>query len=211
MSFYLRLSYNSKGWQKPSGFEGKSINKGNHENLYGFGFEEWFFSKKRFLNIQGELCHFAYLDPLRYFDSINDTKQDLVLYTIQHTNNGSDRYIVLKLKKDEWKFIDYKEYLNLKDINSVEITALKNDLVEIMPVLRSNAILNRFEQQVNCIDWNGNHSEDHRLWNIQILKKDIEPIMELINELTECPDKHIQNLQMFRLYDSNNFNHQNCF
>jgi len=210
MSFYLRLSYNSNGWQKPSGFEGKSINLGNHENHYGFGFEEWFFSKKRFLNAEGELCHFAYLDPLRDFDPVNNTKQDLVLYTIQHTNNGSDRYIVFKLKKDDWKFIDHVEYLNLKDINAQAIKDFKNDLSELMPLLRPNVILNRFEQQQNCLDWNGNHSEEHRLWNIQILKNDIEPIMELIDESTECPDRHIQNLQMFRLYDSNNFNHQNC-
>lgn len=207
MPLYLRLSYNSNNWTRPSGFEGKSINPGNHENLYGFGFEEWFFSKNRFLNKQGEFCHFAYLDPLRDFDSVNDTKQDLVLYTIQHTSNGSNRYIVLKLKKDEWRFIDHEEYLSLKDLNIQSIKAFKNDLIEIMPVLRSSVILNRFDQQQNCLDWNGNNSEEHRLWNIQILKNDIEPMMQLIKESTDFPDKHIQKLQMFKLYDSNNFNH----
>jgi hypothetical protein len=117
---------------------------------------------------------------------------------------------VLKLKKDEWRFIDHEEYLSLNDINAKSIKVLKNDLIEIMPVLRSSVILNRFDQQQNCLDWNGNHSEEHRLWNIQILKKEIEPMMQLINESTEFPDKHIQSLQMFRLYDSNNFNHKNC-
>jgi hypothetical protein len=132
------------------------------------------------------------------------------LYTIKHIQNGSERFIVLKLKKDEWRFIDHFEYNDLLNLNLGAINRMKNDLNEIMPELRANIIINRFEQQRNCIDCQGIPSQNHRLWNIQILNENVTPIIESVNELSECPDSHILTLQMFQLYNSNNFNHQNC-
>lgn len=57
---------------------------------------------------------------------------------------------------------------------------------------------------------NGQDAPTHRLFNIQILKKSFFPIMERIIDETLCPDWHISKLNRVKLYDSENFNHEDC-
>lgn len=45
-----RICWNTNGWTIPSGFEGKSKNKGSFEQKHGYGFEEWMFNVARTLN-----------------------------------------------------------------------------------------------------------------------------------------------------------------
>jgi hypothetical protein len=41
---YARITYNTLGYQKPSGAQGKSTDKKTFEGLHGFGWEEWLFN-----------------------------------------------------------------------------------------------------------------------------------------------------------------------
>ena len=46
MKYLTRLSWNSKGWQVPSGRDNKCKGTGKiqlYECIYGFGWEEWLF------------------------------------------------------------------------------------------------------------------------------------------------------------------------
>ncbi|MCX6210046.1 MAG: hypothetical protein NTZ59_11280 [Bacteroidetes bacterium] len=211
MAYYARMSYNSNGWQTPSGAQGKSPNAGNHEYDYGFGFEEWLFNKRRYKNKEGKNCHFAYLEPLSEFDPLYQKNDDLILYTLQWEGNVCTRHIVLRLSKDDWRFIDREEYLELKEINNASILEMRRELAATMPVLSAGLVLNRFNQQKEGNNYNGNPTTENRLWNIEILKE-VQPFMELVTEELPCPDWHISTFKMFRLYDSErgNFNHNNC-
>ncbi|QNP52072.1 hypothetical protein H9L05_19615 [Hymenobacter qilianensis] len=57
-----RICWNTLGWQRPSGAEGKSTAVGSHESssFAGFGAEEWLFNFERLL--QG--YHYGFLQPL---------------------------------------------------------------------------------------------------------------------------------------------------
>lgn len=213
MSFYLRLSYNSNNWTKPSGFEGKSVNPGNHENLYGFGFEEWFFNPRRFKSMIGgkKEHHFAYLEPLSEFDPSLQVQEDMVLYTLKWEGKTCTRYIVSRIKKDEWRFIDREEYLELKQINSNEVLEIRKELSSTMPFLKAGLVINRFNQQSEGNDYFGNSSNEHRLWNIEILKE-LKILMEPVTDELLCPDWHINTFKMFKLYysKSEGWNHENC-
>lgn len=210
MAFYCRLSYNSNGWQIPSGHKGKSTNSNNHEFDYGFGFEEWLFNERRFNDGNGNTWHIGYVDPLRDFDPENQEKQDLVLYTLFNNGNGTNRFIVGKLSKEDWEFIDVNEYKLFVQNNPNHINLMREELREIMPNLRPNLVIHRFNQQLNMLDYQGNNNDEFRLFNIKILKNNLKPELIEVNDQTPCPDWHINQLQMFRLYNSQNFNHQKC-
>lgn len=210
MAYYCRLSFNSNGWFTPSGHQGKSRNSGNHENEFGFGFEEWLFNDREFKNKNKQKCHLGYIDPLRGYIEEQHIHQDLVLYTIRRTTAGTERFIVARLEKEEWRFINHEEYLTLRENNAPQIAEMRNELMATMPMLRARVILNRFDQQRDCLDWLGQPTTTHRLFNIQILKNPFFSIMERITNETLCPDWHISKLNRFTLYDSENFNHEDC-
>ena len=87
---------------------------------------------------------------------------------------------------------------------------MKNEFLESMPVLRSNIVIKRFDQQVECQNYSGQPSAEHRLWNISVNDAAINLINEEVNSNTPCPDWHVNILQMFNLYNSENFNHVKC-
>jgi len=55
-----RICYNTYGWIKPSGPEGKSKNLETHESKYGFGHEEWLFDFSKLINGY----HYGFLEPI---------------------------------------------------------------------------------------------------------------------------------------------------
>ena len=64
---------------------------------------------------------------------------------------------------------------------------MRNELLESMPILRSVKVLERFEQQVKGMNYENIPDASHRLWNIEISKKDIKPVMEIITLDTLYP------------------------
>lgn len=206
MALYARMSFNNNGWNTPSGKEGKSPNSGNHEHDFGFGFEEWFFNKRRFKSKNGGKVkhHFAYLEPLSEFDPLFQNEEDLVLYTLKWDEDRSrtNRYIVLRLKKEDWRFIGSEEYLELKKNNNASILAMRRELAATMPVLSAGLVINRFNQQKEGNDYNGNSSEQHRLWNIEILKEiKVAPDLQEITKKSSLPDRNILKRNYFKLYE----------
>ncbi|WP_028980291.1 hypothetical protein [Sporocytophaga myxococcoides] len=73
-----RITWNSNGWIKPSGREGKSINQ-SHENYYGYGHEEWLFDKTKLI----DGYHYGFLEPVfKYYSKYEGRILDISLFTI---------------------------------------------------------------------------------------------------------------------------------
>ncbi|SMO72498.1 hypothetical protein [Fodinibius sediminis] len=80
----IRLTWNTNGWELPSGREGKSKNKDTHEGKYGFGFEEWLFDKSKMLD--GYLYGFMQPFHSNGKSTFSLTKRDVKLYTFDGIN-----------------------------------------------------------------------------------------------------------------------------
>lgn len=90
-----RICWNTNGWKKPSGSDGKSNSKESYENMYGYGHEEWLFDKSK--TIDG--FHYAFLEPLRLKSDKHENKiYTLSLFTI---NNLNKKYFVGKISDVE--------------------------------------------------------------------------------------------------------------
>ena len=80
-----RICWNDKGWQGPSGSNGKSKNN-NYESENGYGHEEWLLNRD-------QICfngfHYAFLEPLR--KSSFEGVRDIHLYT--YTPDNKKQYI----------------------------------------------------------------------------------------------------------------------
>jgi hypothetical protein len=203
MSIYCRLSYNHNGWNTPSGPIGKSIDINTHECQFGFGFEEWFFNKRRFLDENGNDCHLAYLDPFRYYNHRLQANQDLILYSFERIpNNLVNRFVVCNIPKNGWRFVDHKRYLTLLSINAAIIPNIQAELnaAPLNPIFPINIALNRFQQQTNCQDYNGFPSVIHRLWNIEIFKPVDIITKHTITTKSLFPLNEILTRNRFRIY-----------
>jgi hypothetical protein len=132
-----RLSFNTKGWQEPSGPLGKSKNQ-IHEHVYGFGFEEWLFNKE-FVDKDG--YHFGYIEGIHRNYKQGDSNYPLELFTIDKRTRR--RTLVAILKK--WNILSPTESSNLIANNIDWIDKMKGDLRAIG---NANAI-NKFNQHLN--------------------------------------------------------------
>ncbi len=148
-----RLSFNTNGWQSPSGLTGKSVNK-IHENIYGFGFEEWLFNKN-FVDKDG--YHFGYIEGIHKNFQDGDNTYPLKLYTVD--GRTKRRYLVAIIK--EWHSLSSIESSNLISNNLELINSMKAD---IQAIGNANA-LNKFNQHL----YNNN---SYQLFNLKF--KDVE-------------------------------------
>lgn len=74
-----RITWNTNGWKRPSGPEGKVRNPKNFEYKAGFGHEEWLFDTDRLING----WHYGFLQGLGYFYEKYQGKQfNLLLYSV---------------------------------------------------------------------------------------------------------------------------------
>jgi hypothetical protein len=90
-----RICWNTNGWIKPSGREGKSKGESFEKN-YGYGHEEWIFDSAK--NYNG--YHYGFLQPIgRNYDRYVGQKFNLHLYTIDSTTKT--KYWVGKLNEVE--------------------------------------------------------------------------------------------------------------
>ncbi len=71
-----RICWNSQGWVKPSGPEGKAKSQ-SYESENGYGHEEWLLDRSK---IMSDGYHYAFLEPLR--KSSFEGTRDIHLYTI---------------------------------------------------------------------------------------------------------------------------------
>lgn len=152
---YTRLSYNSNNWENPSGPIGKSRNRGVHEYDYGFGFEEWLFSKNHFLlDKNGEKCCYGYLEGINKNYTEGDENEPLVLFTIN--NNLHQRFIVGEIKI--WQPINEIESANLIQQNPELIETMREQVAEST---NNNVVaLEKF-------DFHRDNQNGHQLFNIK--------------------------------------------
>ena len=78
-----RITWNTKGWIKPSGRDGKSKNK-SFEHIHGYGHEEWLFDSSK--SIDG--YKYGFLEPIyKFYDSYIGKRFNISLYTIDGNKN----------------------------------------------------------------------------------------------------------------------------
>lgn len=123
-----RICWNSDGWIKPSGENGKSKLLGTHEKENGFGHEEWLFDTSKLI----DGYHYSFLEPIyKHQETFEGKNFHIGLYTINYETKK--RYwlgfinnvevvrtqdaekIKAKYELDGW----YKEMINqLKEVNA---------------------------------------------------------------------------------------------
>lgn len=147
-----RLTWNTNGWVKPSGPEGKSKNKDTHEGQFGYGHEEWLLDTSKLI----DGYHYGFLEPIRKQQQayVNKT-YNVWLYTID--NISKKRYWVGEVNKVE--VIDNSEAERVKDIY------IQNEWHQEMKsqIIESEANADGFS------DWNGVD-----LFNIRFLPTDLK-------------------------------------
>jgi len=147
-----RLSLNTSGWHQPSGATGKSRNR-IHEQIYGFGFEEWLFNKSFTLKDEkGEIWHFGYIEGIHKNHRPGDENFTLQLFTIDARTRR--RYIVAEI--NEWKKLSANESTNLIIQNCNLIDQMKNDLIQ----LNNPRAIEKFLQHQN-------NQKTYQLFNIK--------------------------------------------
>ena len=107
-----RITWNDNGWVLPSGTYGKSKDLNSHENVYGYGHEEWLFDFSKII----DNYHYGFLEPVRkQYDAYIGKKFYVWLYSI---NNET--------KKRFW----VGEINNLEVISREEAETIKQKYVE---------------------------------------------------------------------------------
>jgi len=141
---YARLSYNKNNWETPSGPYGKSRNRGVHECDYGFGFEEWLFSKKNILSDKdGKKYHFGYLEGINKNYKQGDENESLVLFTINNATH--QRFIVGEIKS--WQPINEIESTNLVQQKPELIDSMREEVRLVTP--HPQLSINKFNKHLN--------------------------------------------------------------
>ena len=73
-----KICWNSNGWKKPSGIEGKSRDSDSHECEYGYGHEEWLFDFDKLI----DGYHYSFLQPIgKHRDLYTGESFDIALYS----------------------------------------------------------------------------------------------------------------------------------
>ncbi|MEY3436465.1 MAG: hypothetical protein RL335_921 [Bacteroidota bacterium] len=199
MPYLARISYNNKGWIYPSShgdmFSGEINPKCN------FRFEEWFFNERRFIGLNDKVnCHFAYLEPLRHFDAQLNKIDSIIIYSLRYTNTAIERYVIAELETDEFRLIGIEEYSQLIKLNKFLIREMIEELYHSIPTLQTGIIIKHINQHVDEIVKNSLFPSPHRLWNIEILKKNIRPLMERITPDTDGVRSFINHLDTYDLW-----------
>jgi len=159
-----RICWNTKGWRRPSGPEGKSKSLESYEKLYGYGHEEWLFDQSKVI----DGFHYAFIEPLRLkTDRHEHNIYNITLFTI---NNLNKKYLV-------------------GEIANVEcITPSKS--VEIYQEYKERGYIDEMQADVEEVagEWETFiFTEPAKFFNIRFKFKDVN----LVDELEEISDKDI--------------------
>lgn len=109
----VRICWNTEGWKKPSGIQGKSKNKDAYEDIVGYGHEEWLFDINKIINGY----HYGFLQPANNGKNAHKGKiVNVHLYTI-NSETGTRWWVGeidnVELVHDEESEIVYNEYKKL--------------------------------------------------------------------------------------------------
>ena len=82
---FSKICWNSEGWLRPSGRQGKSKDKNSYENKYGFGHEEWIFDLDK--AIDG--YHYSALQSIsKYLPKYQGKVFNITLFTYDSANKN---------------------------------------------------------------------------------------------------------------------------
>ena len=157
-----RICWNYYNWTKPSGKEGKSLNRTSYEYKTGFGHEEWLFDFDKQINGY----HFGFLQPInanweKYVGEIFD----IHLYSIDNST-----------KKRWW----------LGKIKNVEIITKDEAKIAFKAYKRNGWIKEMIEQlKVVDADYNKLISSNFDLFNIKFTKADCDELLDVPLLLSE--------------------------
>jgi hypothetical protein len=157
-----RICWNYYNWTKPSGKEGKSLNKTSYEYETGFGHEEWLFDFQKQINGY----HYAFLQPInanweKYIGKIFDIN----LYSID--NSTKERWWLGKIRN--------AEIISREEANDTFKTYTKNGWIKEM-----------IEQlKVVDADYKKLISSDYDLFNIKFTKSDCDELLDIPLLLSE--------------------------
>ena len=124
-----RLTWNEFGWVKPSGSNGKSLDKASHEFIYGYGHEEWLFDTSKLINGY----KYGFLEPLRkHQESFTNINYKIWLYSFNSAVN-----------KRFW----------IGTINNLKVLSV-NESEEIRKIYLEEGWLNEMENQIKEVNAN---------------------------------------------------------
>lgn len=179
-----RIAYNTNGWVMPSGRYGKSKFKGTHEEVYGYGHEEWLLDLERIY----EGYHYAFLEPIRkqHQAYVNKTF-DIFLYTVNS---------------------DTKERFFVGEIFDVEVIS-EDKASEINKHYQKNQWLREMEKQI--VDSNANPEgfsnwENLSLFNIRFLPYNIK-----LNDNIDIPIISTNSIYNLNRYSFVHYKHEFSF
>lgn len=157
---YTRITFNTNGWQQPSGRNGKAPYGTTHEAQYGFGYEEWLFNPRNQL-IPSDGNVYGYLEGINKNFRQEDQDQILELFTINC--NIHQRYRVARI--NSWQYVDWQESLNLIQNNPALVPQMQQEL----NVLGNEALvaINRFIQNVG-------NQHNPQVFNLKFKLLDVE-------------------------------------
>jgi hypothetical protein len=121
-----RLTFNTNGWEYPSGWEGKSKSRASYEADKGFGHEEWLLDFSKII----DGYHYAYLEPINKFLSkyIGEVF-DIYLYSVDGRINKN--VWIGKLKNCEIINIQEAERIKGVYIQKGWLAEMKQDISNI--------------------------------------------------------------------------------
>jgi hypothetical protein len=141
---YARLSYNTNNWNFPSGLSGKSKNNYTHEGQYGFGFEEWLFSKDHLLLSENkDEYYYGYIEGIHKNYKKEDEEEALILFTINSVLK--QRFIVAEIT--EWEYVCRNESSYIVNQNLGLVKGMKRQV----GTATGNALIsmNQFDKHAN--------------------------------------------------------------
>lgn len=200
MKYLTRLSWNSKGWQVPSGRENKCKGTGEiqlYECIYGFGWEEWLF---HFIEHTDGYCY-GFLQCFNYNGRQAELINELHLYT-RKCNGSCDRnsdgtnYYVGKINNVEVLGREHRDIIyqvilqneiemkeNMRNARVEDYEALYNEMKECRSVF--NIRFKKENVHISNRDWNDRKLDLqrglYRFWLYEISKR--KDLMEQLNNL----------------------------
>lgn len=184
-----RICWNTNGWVKPSGRNGKT-DADSFEFINGFGHEEWLFDMDKIINGY----HYAFLQPVSFSrNNLLDKKINLLLYTINNDDKAKywvgylnnvgvvsteDSQIIWdKYLKNGWLDDMKKDLRNLNISEDIINDKLKPDFIFNIK-FHPKEILNIYEYPIRIKDEKNILTYRYRLFdnkdNISELKTDLK-------------------------------------
>ena len=185
-----RICWNSEGWLKPSGKNGKSMDKSSYECKYGFGHEEWLFDFDKLI----DGLHYAAIQPIgKHQSKYANTTFDINLYS--HNSETKEWYDIAFIKNVKVISNEEAERIYTQYSTNGWIDKMKQDLDDVKA---DSTKLDSFSEYVFNIKFDPKDIHFYN-GNIRLMRKNEIPKHKRYTLLDNCSenneaedDPHIQ-------------------